>query len=156
LGIDARPLYTFSLDAIIPAVGQGALALQGRANDDVTRRLLARLEDPEARATVEAERAFLHALGGDCNVPLAGHARIDGSSRRLRFDALVGSTDQGACLKASIELALPELEGDLIGAARGVGQAAAAALRDQGAAALIEQARRVASPTRDPRSRPAR
>jgi len=71
-------------DDLLPAVGQGALALECRGADDRTRALLAAVDHaPSATATV-AERAFLVALGGDCNTPLAAHATLAGSSVRLR------------------------------------------------------------------------
>lgn len=155
LGLSDRPLYAFSVEELIPAVGQGALALETRADDQVTRSLLAPLEDPEARATAEAERTFLHALGGDCNVPLAGHARVDRPNNRLRFDAMVGSTDPGPRLTASVERTLDNGARDLVHEARDLGREAAAALLSQGAAAFIQQARGVAQPGSDPRSRPA-
>jgi hydroxymethylbilane synthase len=64
-----------SLEVMLPAPGQGALAVQCRADDAQTLRLLAALEDPAARAAVTAERAFLQGLGGGCSVPVAAHAK---------------------------------------------------------------------------------
>lgn len=65
-------------DVIPPAPGQGSLAVQCRADDDVTRAWLARLDDPNTRAAVETERAFLHASGGGCRAPIGGLARVEG------------------------------------------------------------------------------
>src|SRR5262249_53506615 len=64
---DASPLPP---DEFVPAVGQGALALECRADDPRTRTLLAALEDRAAATAVAAERSFLVAVGGDCNTPL--------------------------------------------------------------------------------------
>jgi len=154
LDLAARPLHAFSIEAMIPAVGQGALALEARADDRRTRRIVSPLEDAEARAAVEAERAFLHALGGDCNVPLAGHARFDRPARRLGFEGMVGSADGGRYLRASAERYLTEPRSDLAAAARRMGQEVASMLLSQGASAIIEQARGLMQKRNDPRSRP--
>jgi hydroxymethylbilane synthase len=155
LGLDTRRLHAFSVEQVIPAVGQGALALEIRAHDRATRDLIAPLEDGDARATAEAERAFLHALGGDCNVPLAGHARIDRQTRRVRFDAMVGSTGSGPPAAVHLESPFPNQRQALAAEILELGQQAAAALLAQGAASLIEEARALRQVNRDPRSAPA-
>jgi len=84
LGLDepaARPIGT---DVLLPAVGQGALALECRADDAATRALLEALDDPPSAQAIAAERAFLIAIGGDCNTPLAAHATIADGRLRLR------------------------------------------------------------------------
>jgi hydroxymethylbilane synthase len=80
-----------SIDEFLPAVGQGALALECRTDDERTRALLAAIEDAPTAAATRAERAFLLAIGGDCNTPLAAHATVEGGSLRLR--ALVTDLD---------------------------------------------------------------
>jgi hydroxymethylbilane synthase len=65
-------------DVIVPAVGQGALALQCRAEDRVTCDLLSALHHGPTAIAVAAERAFLAAIGGSCHVPAACHAVVDG------------------------------------------------------------------------------
>ena len=65
----------FSLTGMLPAPGQGALAVQCRENDAVTRTIVSRIEDPAARAAVTAERKFLEELGGGCTLPVAAFAR---------------------------------------------------------------------------------
>lgn len=67
----------------LPAAGQGALAVEARAEDGVTLALLADIDDGRARLAVEAERAFLDRLGGGCHVPVGALARVDGSSLSL-------------------------------------------------------------------------
>jgi hydroxymethylbilane synthase len=62
------------LDTLLPAPGQGALAVQCRSEDQETLSLLAALEDPPTRAAATAERAFLSGLGGGCAVPVAAYA----------------------------------------------------------------------------------
>jgi hydroxymethylbilane synthase len=64
-----------SLEVMLPAPGQGALAVQCRAGEAQTLGLLAALEDPAARAAVTAERAFLKGLGGGCSLPVAAYAQ---------------------------------------------------------------------------------
>jgi len=75
----------------IPAVAQGALALQARADDRPTIERLGVLEDPSTRVQVDAERAFLAELGGGCMAPATAWARP--KSGRLRIEAMVASPD---------------------------------------------------------------
>ncbi|MBV9825802.1 MAG: hydroxymethylbilane synthase [Alphaproteobacteria bacterium] len=63
-------------DVMLPAVGQGALAIECRSDDDAIRRCLTVLHDPQTAACVSAERAMLDALGGDCYTPVAGLAQL--------------------------------------------------------------------------------
>lgn len=78
-------------DVMLPAPGQGALGVQGRANDPDTDRFLAPLEDGATRAAVTAERAFLAGLGGGCSIPVGALAQVDGEQLVLR--ANVASPD---------------------------------------------------------------
>lgn len=77
----ARPLATHDL---LPAVGQGALALECRADDADTHAVLAAVADPDTCDAVAAERGFLVAIGGDCNTPLAAYAEVRDGAVRLR------------------------------------------------------------------------
>ncbi|HXF84459.1 MAG TPA: hydroxymethylbilane synthase [Anaerolineales bacterium] len=76
LGLDSHVTEWLSLDLMLPAPGQGALAVQCRADDTTTLELLAALEDESTRKCVTAERAFLQALGGGCAVPVAAYAEV--------------------------------------------------------------------------------
>jgi hydroxymethylbilane synthase len=78
---------------MLPAPGQGALAVQCRADDDVTLGLLATLEDTPTRKAVTAERAFLSGLGGGCAVPVAAYARTIERSSVIELTGLVISED---------------------------------------------------------------
>lgn len=78
-------------DVMLPAVAQGILAVEARADDAAMATLCAALEDPIARACAVAERAFLAAMGAGCNAPLAGFATLDGDT--LSLSALVGAPD---------------------------------------------------------------
>jgi hydroxymethylbilane synthase len=79
---------------MLPAVGQGALAIECRADDPELPQLLAPLNDPASAACVAAERAMLAALDGSCRTPIAGLATITGD--RLALDALLLAPDGSA------------------------------------------------------------
>jgi hydroxymethylbilane synthase len=93
---------------LLPAVGQGTLALQTRAGDPLEAELRA-LDDAETRACLLAERAFLAELEGDCNVPLAAFAE-PAPGGRLRLRALVASTDGRALARSEAAAAAGEAE----------------------------------------------
>ena len=79
LGIIREDIRPIEIDQMIPAVGQGALAVQCRAGDEAVLAALATMEDRVTRQAINAERAFLAAFGGGCNVPAAAHAHPDGA-----------------------------------------------------------------------------
>jgi len=84
LGLAERISETLRADLALPAPGQGALAVEVRAEDPVARPLVARLDDPATRAAVEAERAFLRASGGGCRAPLGALATVDCDTLTIR------------------------------------------------------------------------
>jgi len=87
---------------VLPQVGQGALAVECREDDDDLRRLLASIEDPDGRATLSAERSMLAALGGSCRVPVAGWAQVlDGGGLRLR--GMMATGDGRVVVQATAE-----------------------------------------------------
>ena len=71
----------FSVDEIIPAAGQGILAVQGRRGEDYS--WLTCVDDPESRAAAAAERAFIRKVGGGCTSPSAAHAQVSGNEVKL-------------------------------------------------------------------------
>ena len=75
LALESHISEIFPLDVMLPAPGQGALAVQCRAHDEETLNLLAAIHDPLAAAAVHAERAFLASLGGGCSLPVAAFAQ---------------------------------------------------------------------------------
>jgi hydroxymethylbilane synthase len=91
LGLTDKVAQVFSTDEMLPAVAQGALAIEARQDDAETMRRLAPLEDAGTRIQVEAERGFLRKLQGGCQVPIAGHAEVKGGLVRLR--GLVANLD---------------------------------------------------------------
>jgi len=104
LGLDKHVTEWLSLDVMLPAPGQGALAIQCRANDQTTINLLAKLEDDSTRKAVTAERAFLSGLGGGCSVPVASYAKVEGQkSKVITLTGLVSSIDGKRTVKVSGE-----------------------------------------------------
>ena len=114
-------------DVCVPAVGQGALAVECREDDDELRQWLSRLNDEQTERAVRAERTFLQQMEGGCQVPIAGYAEADGGM--VRLTALVASPDGKEKYKEMVKGADPEA----------VGRQAAAVLIEQGAKALIER-----------------
>ncbi len=91
LGITPPHMRVLSPDEMLPAVGQGAIAIVARADDSPTLALLSSIDHARTRHAVEAERAFLDGLNGSCRSPLAGHAEFDDD--RVRFQGLALSPD---------------------------------------------------------------
>ncbi len=83
LGLQARASEVFSVYELLPAPAQGALAVECRAADASIRAILRAIDDPAARSLVTAERSFLAALGGDCNLPVGAYAERFGSTLKL-------------------------------------------------------------------------
>jgi len=101
LGLGKHVTQWLPLDVMLPAPGQGALAVQCRADDDETLSLLSALEDIPTRAAVTAERQFLLGLGGGCAVPVAAYAAVSGQQSAISLTGLVASTDGKQIIKVS-------------------------------------------------------
>ncbi|TVQ32335.1 MAG: hydroxymethylbilane synthase [Geminicoccaceae bacterium] len=78
-------------EEILPAVAQGAIAIEVRADDALTRPLVEALDHRPTSIAVTAERAFLRALDGSCRTPIAAHASLEGDE--LRFEGLLAEPD---------------------------------------------------------------
>jgi hydroxymethylbilane synthase len=141
LGLAERATQVFSPDEMLPAVAQGALALEARADDAETLDRLAPLEDADTRVRIEAERALLRRLEGGCQVPIAGHAVVTGGTVTLR--ALVASVDGTRVIRGQ--------ESGPTGAAAAIGEALAEEMLAQGAAALVKEAEGQAAPLAAPK-----
>jgi hydroxymethylbilane synthase len=89
LGLEAEAAEIFGFEELLPAPGQGALAVECRADDARARGLLARIDDPAVRLAVTAERSFLAAIEGGCSFPAAAYAEHFGTT--LKLHALVAS-----------------------------------------------------------------
>jgi hydroxymethylbilane synthase len=114
---------------MLPAAGQGALCIEIRSGDKETGFLVGKLNHAETRTVVLGERAFLHRLGGSCQVPIAAHGRIDGQNFEL--SGLVAEPDGSRIFRAALT--------GPAGASRHVGTQLAENLMDQGAMTIIEK-----------------
>jgi hydroxymethylbilane synthase len=134
LGLAGRATEILSPSVMLPAVGQGALAVETRAGDRSTREIVARIDDEEAHQSVLAERSLLLTLRGGCLAPIAAWGRIEDDGR-LHLSACVLSADGSRRLAT-----------DLLGNAADavtIGRHAAEQLLDQGAEKLIADARSI-------------
>jgi hydroxymethylbilane synthase len=86
-------------DSFLPAVGQGAIGIETRADDRRTRDLVAAIGDPDTLTALTTERAFLAVLDGSCRTPIAGHARVAGGV--LTFRGLILRPDGSEALETS-------------------------------------------------------
>jgi hydroxymethylbilane synthase len=84
LGRLGEAAQVFSVDELLPAIGQAALGVEVRATDAETRQLLAAIDDPVSHACCRAERAFLRTLGGGCLTPAAAYCSLEGETLALR------------------------------------------------------------------------
>jgi hydroxymethylbilane synthase len=89
-----------SVDVSIPAIGQGALGIESRIDDDETNALIDFFNHPETDCAVRAERAFLKTLEGGCQVPIACHGIVDGET--LNLTGFVSDVEGVQCLKKTI------------------------------------------------------
>ena len=119
-----------SPEEFVPPPGQGAMAVEIRADDARMAELVATANDPATAAAVAAERSFLETLGGGCQVPVGAYATADGSDgNTLRLSVFMAAPDGSAAYRATVTGATSDT----------VGLAAAAweKLRAQGAAGLL-------------------
>src|SRR5205823_6429763 len=91
LGLEQAATAVLPVDEFLPAVGQGIIAIETRADDARTRDLLAAIDHAESATALTAERAFLTVLDGSCRTPIAGYATI--VAGRLRFRGLIAKPD---------------------------------------------------------------
>lgn len=134
LGLDQVPARPIPLEVCLPAVGQGALAVESRASDDAVRNVVSVLHDTTAAAAVAAERAFLRRLGGGCLAPATAHAVIDDGQIEIR--AVVGDPDGTRLMR--------EQAGGAVVEGERLAEELAARMLEAGAAELLAAARRAA------------
>jgi hydroxymethylbilane synthase len=101
LGLEAHVGQQLPLNVMLPAPGQGALAVQCRADDEETLHYLSAIEDAGARAATLAERTFLAQLGGGCSLPVGAHAGINDGGFEL--DSIVASLDGARVIRCHAE-----------------------------------------------------
>jgi hydroxymethylbilane synthase len=91
----------FPTDVMIPAVAQGALAVEVRAGDDFTSGLVSKINDPATTTVIRAERAFLASIGGGCSLPIGAYATVAGG--QVRITGMIGSV--GGQVLRGVEMA---------------------------------------------------
>ena len=116
---------------MLPAIGQGALAFVCRSGDESTRRALDTLDDPATHIAAIAERGLMASLEGSCQVPIAGHAVIEGETVRLK--GLIASLD-------GTRIVTDELTGP-VGDAFALGRRLGRKLRASGGEAILDEIR---------------
>ena len=128
LGLTDRIRHTLSAEVSLPAVGQGALGLECRSEDQAVLDLILPLMHLESNACVRAERAFNAYLEGGCQVPIAGYATLDAG--QLQLEGRVGSVDGVTLLRATVQGTVDQAEA--------LGVQLAKVLLDQGAGELLK------------------
>jgi hydroxymethylbilane synthase len=88
VGLASRIAYEFSMQEMLPAVGQGIVAVECAVNDWETRRILSGIDDPASHRSADAEREVLWVLNGHCNSPIAGFSTIEGTQMTLTASVL--------------------------------------------------------------------
>ncbi len=110
LGLAERATETLSIDVCLPAVGQGALAIEQRRDDEELRELLAPLAHTETALAVEAERGVLASVSGDCKTPVAAFAERAGDQLHLR--GFLANQDGTRVRRAEVRVPWPSRPGD--------------------------------------------
>lgn len=100
LDFNDRITQFLETDVSLPAIGQGAVGIECRSDDERVNQLLAPLNDPNTHTRVMAERAMNNRLEGGCQVPIAGHAVLSGDTLNLR--GLVGQPDASEMIRGEI------------------------------------------------------
>jgi hydroxymethylbilane synthase len=131
LGLADRIRQVLPKELMLPAVGQGALGIECRADDDATREWLSKLDDANTRASVTAERAMLAALRGGCLAPVGAWGRVDAGQLRLTGVVLKSDGSERRFAEGAVPL----------GASESLGRAVAAELLAAGAGKLIDASR---------------
>jgi hydroxymethylbilane synthase len=131
VGLAHRIAYEFSIQEMLPAVGQGIVAVECAINDWETRRILSRIDDPASHKSADAEREVLWVLNGHCNSPIAGFSTIQGTQMSLTASVL----DEAGSLFIEASRSGPANR------PRELGRAVGLELLAKGAAAIIERSR---------------
>lgn len=101
LGMADKATQILGTDEFLPAVGQGAVAIESRRDDDRISAFVARIADADTETALAAERSFLALLDGSCRTPIGGHCRVEGE--RISFRGLIISPDGRNCYETTRE-----------------------------------------------------
>ena len=138
LGYSSRISATVPFEDCMPAPGQGIIAIEIRADDRVSRNAVARINNSDASAALVAERALVAALGGGCQMPIGGIA-VPVGAQELELQAVVASLDGMRVVRYK--------KTGMRDAAEALGRAVAAHLLENGAEAILTEARQEGSST---------
>jgi hydroxymethylbilane synthase len=108
LGLADAVTAVLDADEFLPAVGQGAIGIETRANDARTRQMLAAINHADTAQALAAERAFLAVLDGSCRTPIAGHATV--SSGIIRFRGMIVKPDGSEAFETTREGSVRDAE----------------------------------------------
>jgi hydroxymethylbilane synthase len=108
IGFESKITEVISTEISLPAIGQGALGIETRREDNGVKEKIQFLNDPGSSVTISAERAFLKRLGGGCQVPIAALGQMVGSV--LQIDGLVGTIDGKQLVRDHVEGLAEEAE----------------------------------------------
>lgn len=139
LNLDAHIKQIIPFEIMLPAVGQGAMAVEIRNNDDQIKILLEQLNDAEAKFCVTAERSFLRALEGGCQVPIGANARLENG--KIHLKGMAGNIDGSVNLRETISGETSDAEN--------LGKSLARILIGKGADKLLEQTRETVERTKE-------
>lgn len=129
LDLQDRIKQYIDINSILPAVGQGAIGIETRANDKSLLDILSVLDDKNSRICIQAERAMNKALQGGCQVPIACYSQLNNDI--LSLQGLVGSIDGSKIIKATVEGSINDPEK--------LGQTLAEHLLEQGAKSILQE-----------------
>jgi hydroxymethylbilane synthase len=128
LGFEARITALIGAEQSLPAIGQGAVGIECRVDDERVNELIAPLHHQETAACVMAERAMNQRLNGGCQVPIAGYAMLESGNLWLR--GLVGEPDGSKIIRGEVEGSVEE--------AKAMGEGLAERLLDWGADSILQ------------------
>jgi hydroxymethylbilane synthase len=137
LGIGHHITQQLSVELSLPAVGQGVIGIESRADDERSRAALAALHHADSFTRLVAERSFAATLGGSCHSPIAAHATLDGGT--LTVHGFIGAPDGGETYRDRVDG--PAIE------AESLGRELARRMQSAGAETLLERLRQEAAAT---------
>ena len=137
LGLEERITEIIPTEISLPAIGQGALGIETRMEDEEVEKQIRFLNDPPSAIAISSERAFLKKLGGGCQVPIAAFGQIVGST--LQIDGMVGTIDGKRLVRHRVEGSIEEAES--------LGIELAEILMNKGAEEILEEIYQRSGPT---------
>ncbi len=131
LGFNGRVSQIIPFDVMLPAVGQGSLCIEIRADDERVMKIVSAMDDHKTRIAIEAERALLAKLQGGCQVPIGAHAQVQG--KEVHLEAIISTLDGDHAIR-------DELNGPASRAAK-IGDELAQRMLDNGGEKILHEIR---------------